>query len=289
MNHRSNDFVSLSKSTILLLKAKLNIPHDYSIFFVSSATEAWEIIAQSLAQKGSLHIYNGAFGQKWAEYSHKIHQKGSFSPFNLQEILAVSKLPNDTISDVICLTQNETSNGTQLENQTIKAISERYADKIVAVDSTSSMAGVDLAWENADVWFASVQKCFGLPAGLGLLICSPKAMEKAYKVNDKKYYNSLVFLAENMQNFQTNYTPNVVNIYLLNRMLAEVENIKIIHERTQKNAKNWYAFLEKYGFDLLIKNPNIRSATVVTVSDEETFIKNIKEKAAQASIILGNG
>jgi phosphoserine aminotransferase len=289
MNHRSNDFVSLSKSTILLLKAKLNIPQEYSIFFVSSATEAWEIIAQSLTQKGSLHIYNGAFGQKWAEYSHKIHQKGSFFPFDLQEMLKVSKLPNDTNADVVCLTQNETSNGTQVENKTIKAISERYADKIIAVDATSSMAGVDLAWENADVWFASVQKCFGLPAGLGLLICSPKAMEKAYKLNDKKYYNSLVFLAENMQNFQTNYTPNVLNIYLLNRILAEIENIKIIDERTQKNAKRWYAFLENHGFETLIKNPNIRSATVVTVSDEETFIKNIKEKAKQADIMLGNG
>ncbi len=288
MNHRSNDFVSLSQSTILLLKAKLNIPQAYSIFFVSSATEAWEIIAQSLTQKGSLHIYNGAFGQKWAEYSHKIHQKGSFFSFDLQEKLDASALPNEA-GDVVCLTQNETSNGTQIENQTIEAISEKYKDKIIAVDATSSMAGVDLAWGNADVWFASVQKCFGLPAGLGLLICSPKAMEKAYQVNDKKYYNSLVFLAENMQNFQTNYTPNVLNIYLLNRILAQIENIKIIDERTQKNAKNWYTFLENHGFELLIKNPNIRSATVVTVSDEETFIKNIKEKALQANIILGSG
>lgn len=289
MNHRSNDFVNLSQSTILLFKAKLNIPQDYSIFFVSSATEAWEIIAQSLTQKGSLHICNGAFGQKWAEYSHKIHQKGSFFSFDLQEKLNVLKLPNDTNADVVCLTQNETSNGTQVENSTIEEISKKYKDKIIAIDATSGMAGVDLTWGNADVWFASVQKCFGLPAGLGLLICSPKAIEKAHQINDKKYYNSLVFLAENMQNFQTNYTPNVLNIYLLNRILAQTENIKAIDARTQKNAKIWYTFLEKHGFELLVKNPNIRSATVVTVIDEEIFIRNIKEKAMKANIILGNG
>ncbi len=289
MNHRSNDFVSLSKSTVLLLKAKLNIPQEYSIFFVSSATESWEIIAQSLTQKGSLHIFNGAFGQKWAEYSQKIHQKTASFSFNLQEIVEASKLPNDATFDVVCLTQNETSNGTQIGNKTIKAISEKYKDKIIAVDATSSMAGIELAWQNADVWFASVQKCFGLPAGLGLLICSPKAIEKAHKINDNKYYNSLLFLAENMTNFQTNYTPNVLNIYLLNRVLEQIANIKIIDERIKKNANVWYAFLEKQGFDVLVKNPEVRSSTVIAISDEETFIKNIKEKAKQAGIILGNG
>ena len=289
MNHRSPDFVSITQSVVSLLKVKLHIPKDYSIFFVSSATESWEIIAQSLVQKGSLHIFNGAFGQKWAEYSHKIHQKSSLFPYNLQQALDVGKLPDSNAFEVICLTHNETSNGTQLDRQMIKAVSEKYQNKIIAVDATSSMAGVALDWENADVWFASVQKCFGMPAGLGLMVCSPKVLAYAQQINDRKYYNSLLFLAETMQNFQTNYTPNVLSIYLLNRILSEIDDIKTVGERTERNAKNWYNFLEKHGFDILVKNPKVRSSTVITINDEETFIKNIKEKAKKAGIILGNG
>ncbi|MEL7002780.1 MAG: aminotransferase class V-fold PLP-dependent enzyme, partial [Bacteroidota bacterium] len=47
-NHRSQSFMDLYKKTQDLLRAKLNVPEDYFIFFTSSATECWEIIAQSL-------------------------------------------------------------------------------------------------------------------------------------------------------------------------------------------------------------------------------------------------
>ena len=48
INHRSPEFVKMSEKTIRLLKQKLNIPKTYTVFFTSSATECWEIIAQSL-------------------------------------------------------------------------------------------------------------------------------------------------------------------------------------------------------------------------------------------------
>ena len=73
MNHRSDEFISLSRKTVALLKTKLSIPKDYTIFFTSSATECWEIIAQSIIQKESTHIYNGAFGEKWYDYTKRLH------------------------------------------------------------------------------------------------------------------------------------------------------------------------------------------------------------------------
>src|SRR4051794_37503246 len=66
-NHRSSDFTVISKRVVDLLKEKLNVPADYTIYFTSSATEGWEILAQSLTKKYSYHIFNGAFGKKWFE------------------------------------------------------------------------------------------------------------------------------------------------------------------------------------------------------------------------------
>jgi len=72
MNHRSEEFMTISKRTIALLKQKLNIPKNYTIFFTTSATECWEIIAQSWITDKSYHLFNGSFGQKWYEYTHKL-------------------------------------------------------------------------------------------------------------------------------------------------------------------------------------------------------------------------
>ena len=73
INHRSEAFMAISERTVSLLKQRLNIPSDYTIFYTSSATECWEIIAQSLITDKSYHLYNGAFGQKWHEYTHRLH------------------------------------------------------------------------------------------------------------------------------------------------------------------------------------------------------------------------
>src|ERR1700749_4185545 len=72
INHRSPEFAEISKNAILYLKEKLNIPEDYTVLYTSSATECWEIIAQSLIKRGSYHIYNGAFGEKWYKYTSKL-------------------------------------------------------------------------------------------------------------------------------------------------------------------------------------------------------------------------
>ena len=39
INHRSDEFVKMSERTIGLLKSKLSIPKNYTVFFTSSATE----------------------------------------------------------------------------------------------------------------------------------------------------------------------------------------------------------------------------------------------------------
>ena len=61
INHRSPEFMAISEKTISLLRAKLEIPVDYTVLYTTSATECWEIIAQSVIGKSSYHFFNGAF------------------------------------------------------------------------------------------------------------------------------------------------------------------------------------------------------------------------------------
>ncbi|MEJ0033114.1 MAG: hypothetical protein WDO15_23505 [Bacteroidota bacterium] len=106
-------------------------------------------MAQSLITNGSHHIYNGAFGEKWFDYTHKLVPTAKSHPFDREKTLE----PSSYEGDFICITQNETSNGTQVTNEIIQSIRSNNPNHLIAVDATSSMAGVFLDFTAADVWF----------------------------------------------------------------------------------------------------------------------------------------
>ncbi|QHT69716.1 aminotransferase class V-fold PLP-dependent enzyme [Rhodocytophaga rosea] len=290
INHRSATFMEICRKAIEHTQAKLNLPDGYKVLFVSSATESWEIIAQSLIGRKSFHLYNGAFGQKWMEYTQKIHPASNGFQFDVNQALSPDDIQVPADAECIALTQNETSNGTQVSNAIITQFKQKYPHMLVAVDATSSLGGIKLDFIAADIWFASVQKCLGLPAGLGLLIVSPRAMERAREIGDNTYYNSLLFMAENIEKYQTHYTPNVLNIYLLMRVMEEVEDISIIDKRTRQQAHAWYHFFEKYtSVSPIVTNTAVRSDTVIAIGADKQQIAFIKERTKQAGIIIGNG
>ena len=303
MPHRGAAFVEMMQNTVSLLKEKLNIPKDYTILFTSSATECWEIIAQSLTIQKSYHLFSGAFGEKWFKYTQKIHPLAEGflidcqTPINintLQKTLTFAERRGGNLvmgdKELICLTQNETSNGTQILMETLRDAKKLYPNQLFAIDATSSMGGIAFEWQHADIWYGSVQKCFGLPAGLAIMVLSPRAIARTIEINEKNHYNSLLSMYENMQKFQTTHTPNVLGIYLLMRVMQHVENISVISEKTKKRATELYQLLNSfYEYNLLIKTEIVRSDTVIAIEATPIAIQNIKEKAKKANILLGNG
>ena len=290
INHRSAEFMEMSSNAIRLLREKLEIPEDYWVFFTASATECWEIISQSLVPKKSYHLYNGAFGEKWWQNAKKIQPQTVGKAFSPEEIIQTGALMVDKEVEVICVTQNETSNGTAVSNATIREIREKYPEKLIAIDATSSLGGAYLNFQLADVWFASVQKCFGLPAGMGIMICSPTAIDIALEIGENNHYNSLVFMIEKMRDYQTTHTPNVLGIYLLMRTLEKAPSIHLTDAMLQSRFGEYMTFFSTgKNMECLIHNPEARSKTVITLQAEAQRIREIKAAAKKAGILLGNG
>lgn len=285
MNHRSTACMDLVKKTSTELKKKLRIPKSYTVLFLSSATECWEVMAQSLIKQTSTHIYNGAFGEKWFAYTKALNPNTESIRFDAEQELPVTVYAGD----VICITQNETSNGTQVSNKILREVRKKNPAKLIAVDATSSMGGQALDFSLGDVWFASVQKCFGLPAGLAVLICSPRAIIRAQQLNERSHYNSLVHQLQFAKKFQTTHTPNVLGIYLLYRVLQNSPSILAIHKRLKQQANEWYKLLETKTIKPLIKNIAVRSDTVITVTSSMSQIKATKSRARKAGFLLGEG
>jgi phosphoserine aminotransferase len=287
INHRSTGFMDLYRETTALFHEKLLLPSDYALYFVSSATECWEIIAQSLTKHKSLHIFNGAFGQKWYTYAARLVEAEPLV-FNMEQKLLPAAYPD---ADVICITQNETSNGTQVKPDILKKIRALNPSALIAADATSSMGGINLPWQAADVWFASVQKCFGLPAGLGLLICSPAALSVAQSLQRNHHYNSLLYLEEMRQKWQTSYTPNVLNIYLLMRVLQHSRPVLSTEATLKSRLKKWEVLFDQKStqLKLLVKNKAVRSHTVLAIESTPEVVKRVKAEALKAGFLLGEG
>lgn len=293
-NHRSDAFMQLWKETESNLKASLSIPNDYEIYVTSSATECWEIVNQSLLAGKVDYIFNGAFGEKWFDYGLK---SAEYLTSKSRTINGLTFGLNGYVTDVfseksntVCLTHNETSNGTYLPDDTLQQIRKANPEALIAVDATSSMAGISLPWESGDVWFASVQKCFGLPSGIALMVVSPRAIGRAEEVNEQSHYNSFLNIRANFLKNQTPYTPNILGIALLNKQAAFVENIKIVDERTRSRAKQFYQFIEQEtSFSLLVENESVRSPAVIAIKGESAEIKQVIADLKQKGITLGKG
>lgn len=285
MNHRSVACMNLVKKTSVELRKKLRIPKSYTVLFLSSATECWEVIAQSLIKQSSTHLYNGAFGKKWFTYTQALKPDAKSITFNPEQALPVAPYAGE----IICITQNETSNGTQVSNDILSGVRKENPESVIVIDATSSMGGQALDFSAGDVWFASVQKCFGLPAGLAVLVCSPRAIARAQQLNERSHYNSLLRQLQFAEKFQTTHTPNVLGIYLLYRVLQESPSILTTHKRLKQQAYAWYDLLETKTIKPLISNAAVRSDTVITVSASEAQIKATKSRAHKHGFLLGEG
>ncbi|MBB6459277.1 aminotransferase class V-fold PLP-dependent enzyme [Flammeovirga kamogawensis] len=288
-NHRSPSFMKLMKDCIKVIKQKLEIPKNYEVFFTSSATECWEITAQSFPRNSFLHVYNGAFGEKWFSYNSKINKAVKGLSYPIHRSISLHQLDRigAKTKDVICITSCETSNTTKVHQKTIRKIKNRYPESLLFIDATSSMSGITLDWISGDIWYASVQKCFGLPPGLAVMVCSPKAIEKASK--DDFHYNSLQSIYQNTQKFQTTHTPNSLGIYLLYKSLSNKMGIKAEQEKVRKRMKNLVKQLKLLGYDFVVPTKKVQSETVIGIKCKAELLPIIKEKAKQQGITLGNG
>jgi phosphoserine aminotransferase len=141
-NHRSAAFMNLYQQTEALMREKLHMPQDYKLLFTSSSTENWEIISQSIVESASFHIYSGSFGKKWFEYAKHIIPASIGIKIDASQAIDVENLDISEEFDLIALTQNETANASQVAMAMIEEIKDKFPEKMIAVDTTSSMGGI---------------------------------------------------------------------------------------------------------------------------------------------------
>lgn len=301
MNHRGQEFKDLYKSTVDGLRKLLNVPDDYEIVFLSSALEAMERISMAMSHNDSFHILTGFFGKNWMGIAKDLSKSPANFKFfdweqNLVTLKSLDQIKIPKESELVCITQNDTSVGFSIPMEEIYKLRQKYPKKLFALDVVSSVPYVDIEYKYLDAVFFSVQKGFGLPPGLSVLILSPKAIKQAQKKSQMKgysigSYHSLLKLVENSSKYQTTETPNVLGIYLLDAVVKDFLKIGIskLHSRLNRQAHMLYSFFSKPEYySAFIEEEKYQSKTT-PVFEINGGSDRIRKFAAEKGLILGAG
>lgn len=294
ISHRSPAFMDFYAALVRDLKALFQAPEDYHVFVFASATEIWERLAQNTIEKASFHLVNGDFSARFRDtvrayhkeaYTHEVAFGQGFDPHTLS-------IPSD--AELIAAIANETSSGVWTSAETIHTLAAAHADKLVVVDAVSCAPLHPVALSKIDGLYFSVQKCFGLPAGLAVLLASPRLLAKSRQLEAQGHatgsYHSFSSLQQYALKHQTPETPNVLGIYLLHRVVADLlRDQDEVRASSQARASQLYALLDQHPrLSAFVQTPAHRSQTVIVV-DSGPLTSGLQATLAQAGILVGEG
>ena len=177
LSHRSKTFESFYRDVKDVLRELLSLPSNYSVFFTGSANEVWERSIQNLVEEKSHHLINGAFAKRHYEIALQLGRKPTKTEVAMGKSFGSIEIPAD--AELIALTHNETSAGVALDTGFIHSFKSKYPESLIIVDAVSSLPYPDFDYAQLDSVYFSVQKGFGLPAGLGVWMVNDRCLVKA--------------------------------------------------------------------------------------------------------------
>ena len=293
ISHRSLSFESIFQQATDGLRELLQLPDNFSIVFTASATEVWERLLQNCVEQDSFHLVNGAFSQRFYEIAQQLNKnpkqiKVEYGKGFLEQPLIQS-------TELIGLTHNESSTGVTLPLSIIHSYRETNPEALIAVNVVSSLPYVKLDYSKIDTAFFSVQKGFGLPAGLGVWIVNERCLAKAEHMLSKGLsigsYHNLLSLVSYAKKNKTLETPNALAIYLLGNVVQDMlrRGLSIIRKETEYKAAILYNTLERHSqIHPYVKQKELQSKTVI-VADCNQHFDHVATYLKEKGILPGDG
>ncbi len=287
--HRSKEFKEVYSSTRKALFQLLGVPEGWDLVFLSSATEIWERLIQNFVKETSLHVVTGAFSERFFQFSAALGR----SPKNLildnTERFDPESLDSSFEPELIGITGNETSTGFWIDGEKVMNVRARFPDSIITLDLVSALPHYEVPYEAIDAFYFSVQKGFGLPAGLGVLVYRNSLIEKSISSNIPAY-RQIRKLDEYSKKDEPMPTPNMLDIFLLGKICEDFQRrgLNIIRSETiYKFTLLNKAFEEHPEIQPFIEKPEHRSKT--TLVAETSKSSEILALLGSKGMVIGDG
>ena len=270
-SHRSKAGKAKLKEVIDRSRSVLGIPADYRIGITpGSDTGAVEMALWSLLGARGVDVLAWeSFGKEWVTDITKQLKLADVRVFEAPygELPDLSKV--DTNRDVV-FTWNGTTSGVRVPDA--KWISDTR-EGLTICDATSAVFAMDLPWEKLDVVTWSWQKVLGGEGGHGMLVLSPRAVQRLESYAPKwplpKVFRMTKSgkLIEGIFEGETINTPSLIAVEdALDglRWAEKVGGLPALIRRSSENLRaivDWQAKSHWCGF--LAERPEIRSSTSI--------------------------
>ncbi len=270
-SHRSKLGKGKLAEAIDKTKQILDLPPDYRVGIVpASDTGAFEMAMWSLLGPRGVDVFVWeSFSKGWATDITKQLKLDNVRVFDAD----YGKLPDMSQADFdndVVFVWNGTTSGAKLPDG--DWIPDDRAG-LTLCDATSAIFAMDLPYAKLDVITYSWQKVLGGEAAHGILILSPRAVERILSY-DPPWPMPKIFrmkkgdkLIEGIFQGSTINTPSMLanEDYLAALNWAEsVGGLQGLIERSSANLKVWEGFVAKHDWiDFLAESPGIRSNTSV--------------------------
>lgn len=295
ISHRSQEFRDIMKKAKGNLREIFQLPDDFHIIFTASASEFWDKLLINFVETNVGFISVGAFSKKFSDTAIKWGKRGSVIKSPLGSFPTNEEIQFTNYPELIGLTHNETSTGVSAPFDVFEHLRKSYPESLIAVDAVSSVPYPTFDFSNIDIMYFSVQKGFGLPAGLGIGLINEKALQKARSLRESGtlagYSDDLITIAKKASNNQTLSTPNILGIYLLSEVSQDMLNkgIDQIRRETEYKAAVMYQALDNHPqMELLVEKEELRSKTVIvakTEYDNQSIVSFLNDKG----MVIGKG
>ena len=278
-DHRSPRFPQLTQTIMAGLREIFRTQTGTPFVFPSSGTGCWEAALTNTLSPGDkvLAARFGQFSHLWIDMCERLGldvqivecEWGTGVPLQQYEDILKADTQHQIKAVLVC--HNETATGVTSDIAGVReALDEAAHPALLFVDCVSSMGCIDFRFDDwgIDMAVSGSQKGLMLPAGLGILCASPKALAMYPSSKLKRAYFDLPDMIQSNATGYFPYTPALTLMYGL------IESLKMISEEGLDNVIAHHHYLaegvraavtEGWQLELCAKEQRWHSDTVSAV------------------------
>ena len=301
---RAPDFPDFVLPLLEDLKAVFKTTTGRVFVFPSSGTGAWEAAVTNVLSPGDKVLMSrfGQFSHLWVDMCQRLGLDVEVIDVTWGEGVPVEQYARRLAADVkgeikaVFACHNETATGVCSDIAAIrKALDDAYHPALLFVDGVSSIASVDFRMDEwgVDLAVTGSQKGLMLPAGLGILAVSQKALKQSERATMRRAYFDLQMMAAANDTGYFPYTPATTLLrglrHSLDMLMAEgLENVFARHHRIAEGVRQGVA---GWGLELCARDPKWYSDTVsaICVPDGYDAAEVVKIAYYRHKVSLGAG
>ncbi len=278
-DHRSSKFPDLSMSVLDDLKKVFKTDDGQVFIFPSSGTGAWEAALTNTLSPGDKVLASrfGQFSHLWIDMAQRLGfdvevlevEWGEGVPLEQTEEVLRADSKREIKAILAC--HNETATGVSSDIGGLRKVMDDVDHPaLLYVDAVSSLASIDFRMDEwrIDLAVSGSQKGLMLPAGLGILAVSPKALDAMKTAESKRCYFDLADMISANSSGYFPFTPSLPMLYGLRESLDIIfeEGLEDVFTRHHYLAEGVRAAVtEGWGLSLCAKDPKWYSDTVSAV------------------------